>query len=149
MRALRGVRGRLGNDASGEGDISRVDGGEAVIVDLAELRKLSGLTRPADVRRWLTRNGVRFLLQPSGDPVTTLDAINRALYGAGYNKPDLTPPHAATKGSRSPRQVLLRPRKQVDSVPGSHFRASVSKRLRGYLDAPRSPHPARPATPGR
>lgn len=64
-----------------------------MIADLPHLRKLSGLTRPADVRRWLRSNGVPFMVQPSGAPVTTLDAINRAMYGTSkYDKPDFTKP---------------------------------------------------------
>jgi len=64
-----------------------------VIADLRTLQKLSGLRRPADVRRWLQQNGVAFMVQPSGDPVTTMDAINLAMYGTSkFNKPDFTPP---------------------------------------------------------
>jgi hypothetical protein len=64
-----------------------------MIANLPELRKLSGLKRRSDVRRWLSANGVAFMVQPSGDPVTTLDAINIAMHGnAKYNKPDFSPP---------------------------------------------------------
>lgn len=64
-----------------------------MIADLPHLRKLSGLKRRSDIRRWLRSNGVAFMVQPSGDPVTTLDAINRAMYGTSkYDKPDFTPP---------------------------------------------------------
>jgi hypothetical protein len=52
-----------------------------MIVDPEALKKFSGLTRSADVCRWLEKNGVQFLIQPSGRPTTTLDAINRALFG--------------------------------------------------------------------
>ena len=62
-----------------------------MIADLAELQKLSGLKRRSDVRRWLTSNGIAFMVQPSGNPVTTLDAINRAMCGESkYNRPDFT-----------------------------------------------------------
>lgn len=75
-----------------------------MIADLPHLRKLSGLKRRSDIRRWLRKNGVSFMVQPSGDPVTTLDAINRAMYGnSKFNKPDFTPPPCSrpksTKGT--------------------------------------------------
>jgi hypothetical protein len=64
-----------------------------MIANLPDLRKLSGLKRRSDVRRWLSANGVAFMVQPSGDPVTTMDAINIAMHGnAKYNKPDFSPP---------------------------------------------------------
>jgi hypothetical protein len=73
--------------------MQRIRPGRAVIADLPHLRQLSGLKRRSDIRRWLRKNGVPFMVQPSGDPVTTLDAINRAMYGnSKYNKPDFTPP---------------------------------------------------------
>ena len=43
---------------------------------------LSGYKRAADVKRWLRDNGVPFFVQPSGHPVTTTDAVNRAMCGA-------------------------------------------------------------------
>ena len=64
-----------------------------MIADLPQLQKLSGLKRRSDVRRWLSNNGVAFMVQPSGDPVTTMDAINQALHGnSKYNKPDWSEP---------------------------------------------------------
>jgi hypothetical protein len=63
-----------------------------MIADLPHLRQLSGLKRRSDIRRWLKANGIAFMVQSSGDPVTTLDAINRALYGnSKYSKPDFSP----------------------------------------------------------
>lgn len=99
----------------------------AVIADLPHLRKLSGLQRRSDVRRWLRANGVAFMVQPSGDPVTTLDAINRAMYGdSKYNRPDFTPPPCSrpkstratvvtstsikTNGTHSPASTKAQPR---------------------------------------
>jgi hypothetical protein len=75
-----------------------------MIADLPHLQKLSGLKRRSDIRRWLRSNGVAFMVQPSGDPVTTLDAINRAMYGTTkFDKPDFTPPPCSrpksTKGT--------------------------------------------------
>jgi hypothetical protein len=62
-----------------------------MIANLPELRKLSGLKRRSDVRRWLVANGVAFMVQPSGDPVTTEEAINIAMHGnSKYNKPDFS-----------------------------------------------------------
>jgi hypothetical protein len=50
-----------------------------VILDLADLQKLSGYKRATDIKTWLRKNGVAFMVQPSGHPVTTLDAVNLAL----------------------------------------------------------------------
>jgi len=62
-----------------------------MIADLAELRKLSGLKRRSDVRRWLEAHGIAFMVQPSGDPVSTLEAINIAMHGhSRFNKPDFS-----------------------------------------------------------
>jgi hypothetical protein len=62
------------------------------IADLPTLQELSGLKQPAAVQRWLAANGVAFMVQPSGDPVTTLDAINRALRGnSKFNRPHFSP----------------------------------------------------------
>lgn len=75
-----------------------------MIANLPDLRKLSGLKRRSDVRRWLTANGVAFMVQPSGDPVTTLDAINIAMHGtARYNKPDFSPP-PGSRNFRAPKK---------------------------------------------
>jgi hypothetical protein len=52
-----------------------------MIANTETLQQFSGLKRRSDVCRWLKSNGIPFMTQPSGDPVTTLDAINRALFG--------------------------------------------------------------------
>lgn len=72
-----------------------------MIADIRRLRRLSGLKRPADVKRWLRTNGVPFMVQPSGHPVTTLDAINRALYGGRKGtEPDFSKPCYRQKSTR-------------------------------------------------
>jgi hypothetical protein len=72
-----------------------------MILDLSDLQKLSGYKRAADVKRWLHDNGVPFFVQPSGHPVTTLDAVNRAMCGASkYDKPDLTTPSKCFQNSQ-------------------------------------------------
>jgi hypothetical protein len=50
-----------------------------MILDLPDLQKLSGYKRSADVKKWLHKNGISFMVQPSGHPVTTMDAVNLAL----------------------------------------------------------------------
>jgi hypothetical protein len=71
-----------------------------MILDLPDLQKLSGSKRPADVKNWLRKNDVAFMVQPSGHPVTTLDAVNRALLGESKrSKPDFSPPTRATRNS--------------------------------------------------
>lgn len=84
-----------------------------MIADLPELRKLSGLKRRSDVRRWLSNNGVAFMVQPSGDPVTTLEAINIAMLGnARYNKPNFSQYPGAGAHARQPKKnVTLLPLK--------------------------------------
>jgi hypothetical protein len=78
-----------------------------MIADLAELRKLSGLKRRSDVRRWLSANGVAFMVQPSGNPVTTLDAINIAMHGnSRYNKPNFSPPPGTKPRVKRPAPPL-------------------------------------------
>ena len=54
-------------------------------------RKASGLKQPAAVRRWLKARGVAFLADSRGFPISTLAAIERAMYGRA-NRPDWTPP---------------------------------------------------------
>jgi hypothetical protein len=76
-----------------------------MILDLPDLQKLSGLKRRSDVRRWLQKNGVAFMVQPSGNPVTTLDAVNRAMCGdSKQSRPDFsTPPsYRPRKAGRAP-----------------------------------------------
>ena len=76
-----------------------------MILDLPDLQKLSGYTRAHDVKKWLRNNGVVFMVQPSGRPVTTLDAVNRAMQGESISRcsvPDWSPPHAA-RGNKSNR----------------------------------------------
>lgn len=62
------------------------------IADLPVLQRLCGLKQPAAVKRWLKTNGVAFMVQPDGRPVTTIDSINRALLGnRGSSEPDWSP----------------------------------------------------------
>ena len=66
-----------------------------MILDLADLQKLSGYTRSHDVKRWLRWNGVAFMVQPCGHPVTTLDAVNHSLLGKPtqrQSEPNWSPP---------------------------------------------------------
>lgn len=83
-----------------------------MIANLPDLRKLSGLKRRSDVRRWLSANGIAFMVQPSGDPVTTEEAINIAMHGsARYNKPNFSEyPGARPRGAQPKKTVtpLLR-----------------------------------------
>jgi hypothetical protein len=69
-----------------------------MIADFATLQMLSGYKRPSDVKSWLKASGVSFLVQASGTPVTTLDAINRALNGGGVQRePDFSPPRKRSR----------------------------------------------------
>jgi hypothetical protein len=67
-----------------------------MILDLPDLQRLSGYTRPHDVKKWLRNNGVSFMVQPSRHPVTTDFSSLRF-------SPDWSPPPRAKQmtGARS------------------------------------------------
>lgn len=48
-----------------------------MIVDLHQLRKLSGRHQRAAIMRWLKDNSVKYMKDADGNPVTTLDAVIR------------------------------------------------------------------------
>lgn len=76
-----------------------------MILDFADLQKLSGYKRPHDVKKWLRSNGVAFMVQPSGRPVTTINSVNRALLGdLKRSQPDFSP-----LPRRVPRSKSVRP----------------------------------------
>jgi hypothetical protein len=56
--------------------------------DHADLERLTGYTRPADIERWCEANGVRYFRSRAGI-WTTLDAVNAAL---GVKRGESTPP---------------------------------------------------------
>ncbi len=65
-----------------------------MIANIETLQQFSGLKRRSDVCKWLKSNGISYMTQPSGDPVTTLDAINQALFGknATFSQPNWSDP---------------------------------------------------------
>ena len=80
-----------------------------------DLSALSGYKRPGDVRKWLKRNGVSFMLDKAGRPVTTQEALNRAMLPARTRtRPDFSEFEAAPEMPRQPRRDLLRSSEQVD-----------------------------------
>ncbi len=86
-----------------------------MILDLTDLQKLSGYTRANDVKKWLRSNGIAFMVQPSGHPVTTLDAVNRAVQGESITRrsaPDWSPPLRATRDGRVRRRTSGLPSKK-------------------------------------
>lgn len=75
------------------------------IADFRVLQRYSGLRQPAAIKRWLLKNGVPFMVQPDGKPVSTLDAIKRALNGGkGLSEPDWSPLPGARQRSSSLRR---------------------------------------------
>jgi hypothetical protein len=73
-----------------------------MILDLSDLQKLSGYQRPHDVKKWLRNNGVAFMVQASGNPVTTLDAVNRTLLGSiKRSEPDFSAPPAKSRRAKN------------------------------------------------
>lgn len=85
-----------------------------MLVEFAELQRRSGLRRITAVIHWLRRENIGYIRDAAGRPMTTLDAIERAVEsrtrGAGW-EPDYG---AATGRSRKARQVLPASGKEVD-----------------------------------
>ena len=50
-----------------------------MILDLPDLQKPSGYKRPTDMKNWLRKKGIAFMVQPSSHPVGTIDPVNLAL----------------------------------------------------------------------
>jgi len=67
----------------------------AEIVAMEGLQKLTGYVQPVAIKGWLRSNGVPFMVQAAGHPVTTLEAINQAMFGSRkLGKPDFSSPLA-------------------------------------------------------
>lgn len=62
-----------------------------MIADFDQLKRLSGRDRPSAVRKWLQNQGVSYMLNADGQPVTTEKALNDAL-ARRRNKPELNWP---------------------------------------------------------
>lgn len=50
------------------------------LADFAFLQRLSGRKQGAAVIRWLVKNKIPYVLQASGHPVASMDAINQVLH---------------------------------------------------------------------
>jgi hypothetical protein len=61
-----------------------------VFLTLAELKSLTGYTRPSAQARWLRRNGYKFTMNGLGEPVVAVAEMNRHLVGgrAARQEPD-------------------------------------------------------------
>lgn len=59
-----------------------------MIADFDDLRRLSGRNRPSAVKKWLQRQGVSYMLNANGQPVTTEKALNDALLRGRKTEPN-------------------------------------------------------------
>ena len=59
-----------------------------MIVDAEYLKTLSGYKQKSAVRNWCRKNGISYLLDARGWPVTTPEALDRALKGSAESGPD-------------------------------------------------------------
>ena len=66
----------------------RVIAGERMIADFIDLQRLSGRLRPGAVKKWLQRQGIVFMLDADGKPVTTEKALNEALLRGRKTEPN-------------------------------------------------------------
>src|ERR1700688_3822022 len=63
-------------------------GNGAMIGDAEYLKALSGYKQKSAVRNWCRKNGISYLLDARGWPVTTPEALDRALKGSAESGPD-------------------------------------------------------------
>lgn len=71
-----------------------------MIADFAMLARMSGYKQPRAVCAWLANRRIKYLVGRDGKPSTTLDALNRALYGReADNEPNYSPPCASPKST--------------------------------------------------
>lgn len=79
------------------------------VVTFESLVEMSGYKRPADVRRWLRRNGVLYLPGKGGRPSTTQTALDRAMLpGRTKTRPDFSEFETPREVPPQPRRHLLR-----------------------------------------
>jgi len=73
-----------------------------VVIDFPQLSEWCGYKRRADVAKWLRKNGIHFWLDIDGGPVTTQNALDRALVdvssGGQFRLPHETTPESPRKG---------------------------------------------------
>jgi hypothetical protein len=82
------------------------------IADLPVLQRLSGLKQSAAIKRWLAQNGVPFMVQPSGQPVTTVDAITKSILGGRRpGIPGVTEPDFSKRWVPMPRHLRWKARR--------------------------------------
>ncbi|MEX2260095.1 MAG: DUF4224 domain-containing protein [Woeseia sp.] len=71
-----------------------------VIVDFPMLCRLSGRERPSAVCKWLQQQGIAYMLNADGKPVTTERALNEALLRGRKTEPNwpASPRHYRSPG---------------------------------------------------
>ena len=77
---------------------------ELTTVSFAELSKFCGYKRPADVKKWCQRNGIKHFLDKDRRPITTQAAIDAALLGdsSASSESKFRLPHEVPKGQYRP-----------------------------------------------
>jgi hypothetical protein len=81
-------------------------GNGSMIGDAEYLKTLSGYKQKSAVRIWCRKNGIRYLLDARGWPVTTPEALDRALKGSAESGINWDPyqKKVAAKGYRKRRE---------------------------------------------
>lgn len=59
-----------------------------MIADFPDLQRLSGRDRPTAVKKWLQKQGISFMLNADGRPVTTEKALNDVLLRGRKTEPN-------------------------------------------------------------
>lgn len=71
-----------------EYDVAKDSETSGMIADFADLQRLSGRERPAAVKKWLQSQGISYMLNADGHPVTTEKALNEALLRGRKTEPN-------------------------------------------------------------
>jgi hypothetical protein len=53
--------------------------GHGTLIDFECLRRFSGYRQVSAVKKWMQKNHIKYMTNTDGYPVTTIDAINKAL----------------------------------------------------------------------
>lgn len=82
-----------------------------MLLSADDLSAFCGYQQPAAVRRWCKRNGVTFMRDKDGRPVTTQAALDRAMLPKTRTQPDFSDFETPAQMPSQPRRDLLRPSK--------------------------------------
>ena len=54
------------------------------LLSYEELCEWAAVKRPSSLRRWLEQQGISYMIDKKGRPITTLTQVNAALSGGGH-----------------------------------------------------------------